>query len=124
MMPGSQVSTHMLVALQDIFGICLFAFIINFCLYVPTIQAHPKTSDLRSTAGFRFVDAIVMSMPAGVPAVMIFAVVVGLQRLKWKDITVLYPGQLKLAASVDIACFDKTGTLTGSEVSSCAKWHT
>ena len=57
-----------------------------------------------------------MSMPAGVPAVMIFAVVVGLQRLKWKGITVLYPGQLKLAANVDIACFDKTGTLTGSEV--------
>lgn len=58
-----------------------------------------------------------MSMPAGIPAVMIFASVVGLQRLRWKGITALYPGQLKLAAGVDVACFDKTGTLTGSEVS-------
>ena len=58
-----------------------------------------------------------MAMPAGVPAVMIFAIIVCVQRLKWRGITVLYPGQMKLAADTDIACFDKTGTLTGSEVS-------
>lgn len=95
----------------------LFAFVINFILYIPPTAAHPKSSNLRLSAEFRFLDAVVASMPAGVPAVMIFAIVVGLQRLKSKGITALYPGQLKLAASVDVACFDKTGTLTGSEVS-------
>ena len=86
-------------------------------LYLPTTAVHPKSSDLRYSAEFRFLDAVSMSMPAGVPTVMIFAIVVALQKLRWKGITALYPGQLKLAAGVDVACFDKTGTLTGSEVS-------
>ena len=74
---------------------------------------------LKAEAFFRFLNTIIMAMPVGVPAVMIFAVVVAIQRLQWRRIAVLYPGQLKLAANVDIACFDKTGTLTGSEVNLC-----
>lgn len=111
----SDYITHLLL-LQDIFGIYLFTFVINFALYIPTTTTHPKSSDLRFSPEFRFLDTVVMSMPACVPAVIIFAIVVGLQRLRWRGIIALYPGQLKLAAAVDIACFDKTGTLTGSEV--------
>lgn len=91
-----------------------------FIVYLPTVGVRPATHDLRYSAGFRFLDVIAMSMPVGVPAVMIFAILVGLQRLRWKGITVLYPGQMKLAADTDIACFDKTGTLTGSEVCAVA----
>ncbi len=107
-------------ALQDIFGIYVFAFIICFLMYIPTVKVKPKVDSLRTTAFFRFLNVIVMSMPVGVPAVMIFSIVVALQRLSWRGISVLYPGQLKLAANVDIACFDKTGTLTGSEVTPCS----
>ena len=57
-----------------------------------------------------------MSVPVGGPSVIVFCAVVALQRLRWRGIGLLYPGQLKMAANVDIACFDKTGTLTGSEV--------
>jgi P-type E1-E2 ATPase len=101
---------------QDIFGIYIFAFILSFLMYISTVTMKGKDGRLQSTAFFRFLSAIAMSMPAGVPAVMIFCIVVALQRLRGRGITALYPGQLKMAANVDIACFDKTGTLTGSEV--------
>ena len=88
-------------------------------MYLPTVKTKAQISTLKAAAFFRFFNTLVMSVPVGVPAVMIFSVVVAIQRLNWRSIAVLYPGQLKLAASVDIACFDKTGTLTGSEVMQC-----
>ena len=109
--------------MQDIFGVYLFSFIIHFLIYIPTVKATSKLNTLKAEAFFRFLSTIIMSMPVGVPAVMIFAVVVAIQRLQWRRIAVLYPGQLKLAANVDIACFDNTGTLTGSEVCDCCAWH-
>lgn len=103
--------------MQDIFGIYIFTFIVSFIMYLPTVRVTGKDGTLRGHPFFRFLGTIIMSMPAGVPAVMIFSTVVSLQRLRRQGIEVLYPGQLKMAANVDIACFDKTGTLTGSEVS-------
>ncbi len=103
--------------MQDIFGIYIFAFVLSFLMYLCTVTKKGQDGRLQSTPFFRFLSAITMAMPAGVPAVMIFCIVVALQKLRWRGITSLYPGQLKMAANVDIACFDKTGTLTGSEVS-------
>ena len=102
--------------MQDIFGIYLASFFLHFLVYIPTVRGKAMIQTLKAEAFFRFLNTIVMSVPVGVPAVMIFSVVVAIQRLNWRCIAVLYPGQLKLAANVDIACFDKTGTLTGSEV--------
>ncbi|DBB06818.1 TPA: hypothetical protein ACH3X3_009479 [Trebouxia sp. C0006] len=99
----------------DIFGIYIFAFVLSFLMYLCTVTKKGQDGRLQSTPFFRFLSAITMAMPAGVPAVMIFCIVVALQKLRWRGITSLYPGQLKMAANVDIACFDKTGTLTGSE---------
>ncbi|DBA85704.1 TPA: hypothetical protein ACH3X1_005275 [Trebouxia sp. C0004] len=106
-------STDSLVT--DIFGIYIFAFILSFLMYISTVTMKSQDGRLQSTAFFRFLSAMAMSMPAGVPSVMIFCIVVALQKLRGRGITSLYPGQLKMAANVDIACFDKTGTLTGSE---------
>ncbi len=103
--------------MQDIFGIYIFAFVLSFLMYLCTVTKKGQDGRLQSTPFFRFLSAITMAMPAGVPAVMIFCIVVALQKLRGRGITSLYPGQLKMAANVDIACFDKTGTLTGSEVS-------
>ena len=86
-------------------------------MYICTVTMKGQDGRLQSTPFFRFLGATTMAMPAGVPAVMIFCIVVALQKLRGRGITSLYPGQLKMAANVDIACFDKTGTLTGSEVS-------
>ena len=102
--------------MQDIFGIYLASFFLHCLMYLPTVRSKARINTLKAEAFFRFFNTIVMAVPVGVPAVMIFAVVVAIQRLQWRRIAVLYPGQLKLAANVDIACFDKTGTLTGSEV--------
>ena len=103
--------------MQDIFGIYIFAFVLSFLMYLCTVTKKGQDGRLQSTPFFRFLSAITMALPAGVPAVMIFCIVVALQKLRGRGITSLYPGQLKKAANVDIACFDKTGTLTGSEVS-------
>ncbi len=93
-------------------------------MYICTVTIKGQDGRLQSTAFFRFLSAITMAMPVGVPAVMIFCIVVALQKLRGQGITSLYPGQLKLAANVDIACFDKTGTLTGTEVSHSVCPHT
>ncbi len=102
--------------MQDIFGIYVFAFVLSFLMYLCTVTKKAQDGRLQSNLFFRFLSAITMAMPAGVPAVMIFCTVVALQKLRGRGITSMYPGQLKMAANVDIACFDKTGTLTGSEV--------
>lgn len=103
--------------MQDIFGIYIFAFVLSFIMYICTVTMKGQDGRLQSTPFFRFLSAITMAMPTGVPAVMIFCTVIALQKLRGQGITALYPGQVKMAANVDIACFDKTGTLTGSEVS-------
>lgn len=89
-------------------------------MFLVTVRAKSHVEHYRGSPLGRLLDAIVAAVPAGAPTMMIFVVTVTVVRLKAQGISVLYPGQLKVAAMVDIACFDKTGTLTGSEVS-CAQ---
>lgn len=86
-------------------------------MFLTTVRATSHEEHHRGSPEGRLLEAIVAGVPVGGPTMLIFVVSVTVLRLRAQGISVLYPGQLKLAAMVDIACFDKTGTLTGSEVS-------
>lgn len=92
------------------------AFALALVMFLVTVKSQSNVKMYRGSPAARLLDTVVAAVPAGSPTVMIFAVTATVVRLKLQGITVLYPGQLKMAADVDICCFDKTGTLTGSEV--------
>ena len=108
---------HIMVCLQDIICLCLFALLLQCLILIPylaKVSSYPQT---RRDTTYRLLDLLTYAAPIALPTVMLLLVAVAAKRLGQAGLMLMFPEALKHGAAVDVVCFDKTGTLTQSAVS-------